>query len=58
MPSNSRSIMAKVSPPNQKLAEKLTILNNHVVGIMTRIYYIKKVSVYLNDLFLILRLFF
>jgi len=34
--------MAKVSPPNQKLAEKLTILNNHVVGIMTRIYYIKK----------------
>ena len=43
MPSTSRSIMTKVAPTQQKLAEKLTILNSHVVGIMTRIYSIKKV---------------
>jgi len=42
MPSTSRSIMTKVAPTQQKLAEKLTILNSHVVGIMTRIYSIKK----------------
>lgn len=34
--------MSKVAPSQQKLAEKLIILNNHVVGIMTRIYSIKK----------------
>nr|XP_018671569.1 nck-associated protein 1 isoform X2 [Ciona intestinalis] len=42
MRSASRSIMARVVPGQQKLAEKLIILNNRAVGMLTRIYNIKK----------------
>ena len=34
----------QITPSQQKLAEKLTILNDRGVGMLTRIYNIKKVS--------------
>ncbi|CAK8685235.1 nck-associated protein 1-like isoform X1 [Clavelina lepadiformis] len=42
MRSASRSMMARVVPGQQKLAEKLIILNNRAIGMLTRIYNIKK----------------
>lgn len=37
-------MVRQMSPNQQKLAEKLTILNERGVGMLTRIYNIKKVS--------------
>ena len=37
-----------VAPSQQKLAEKLLILNDRGLGMLTRIYNIKKVNIYNN----------
>lgn len=38
-----------IQPSQQKLAEKLTILNDRGIGMLTRVYNIKKVSRYRHD---------
>ena len=48
MRSTSRSMMSRVVPGQQKIAEKLVILNNRAVGMLTRIYNIKKVRKIFN----------
>nr|CAB3264230.1 nck-associated protein 1 [Phallusia mammillata] len=42
MRSATRSMMARVSPGQAKLAEKLIILNSRAIGMLTRVYNIKK----------------
>jgi len=37
-------MMGRVAPGQAKFAEKLIILNNRAIGMLTRIYNIKKVS--------------
>uniref|UniRef100_A0A3B5M5S6 Uncharacterized protein n=1 Tax=Xiphophorus couchianus TaxID=32473 RepID=A0A3B5M5S6_9TELE len=47
----SRGVM---QPSQQKLAEKLTILNDRGIGMLTRVYNIKKVRTHIHRCVLIL----
>lgn len=38
-------MMRAINPSQQKLAEKLTILNDRGIGMLTRLYNIKKVKI-------------
>ena len=46
-------MVRSIVPNQQKLAEKLTVLNDRGIGMLTRIYNIKKVSSNFANLFIL-----